>query len=588
MASLLTITNLTRSRISIDSSTSSLAGLETRTVEVTVEELEKMRHSLTTFAAASLLTWDVVNDATGGDSDAQFVTLDDIWSGVSTATSIDIYVAASYGSDGNDGSKSYPLKSYAAAVAKIPSFVKHTVTIHLAPHPGNGYDLVPIENKSVSAGAAIHVTGDDNFTEIIPATGALLGSSDVAVASAALPVDAYLGKTIEILTGAAAGDRRSIRNNTATSIVPVAKFTAAVAPGDSYRIVEPAVRLSLPSTSAFPSDSSGFVPAVHNCPGITETVTSGVLLGNYGPPSVVFSNVSMVAAVQSSPSSFLFPLAIVNSSVAFYGVSIVSLSASFAPQVFVDVPGVLLSGVDHAYSLPQSLFPLAEGIVPSSTSWSGWGLSLPSTGFFVSAIRRFVGFICATQTLFVDSGIWRILGGSFNSDSTLPGRSGALVITGFSNINLVSPFNPQILIRNSADSPDISCLDVYLGSSVEIRDTLLEKTSQGCGISASATSSGQGGSPGFIGVNASVDIKGITGTTSPTYGMLVYVGGVINSRSDVSLSGWPAGQEIAVRTRFGGAGVTIDTQDFSALTSNGSSLPLVGTADGRYGWIRRM
>ena len=588
MASLLTITNLTRSRISIDSSTSSLAGLETRTIEVTVEELEKMRHSLTAFAASSIITWDVVNDAQQGDGDAQFVTLEDVLVGVSTSSTLDLYVSAANGNDINDGSRAYPLKTYAAAVAKIPSFVKHTVTIHLAPHPGDGYDLASIENKSVSSGATIHVTGDDNFNVLVAPTGALIGSSDVSVEAAALPVDAYIGKTIEILTGAAAGDRRSIRNNTATSIVPVEAFTAPVATGDSYQIVEPAVVISLSSVSLGTPDPDGFLPAVSNCPGMTDTLTSSSSLGNYGPPSVVFSNLQLAAVTPSSPSAILFPFSITNSSVAFYGVSLFSSSSSYAVQLLVDVPGVLMSGVDHVYYVPQSLFPFSSGLAPAQTSWSGWGTRLPSSGFVVSSMRRFIGYICATKTLFVDSGIWRILGGSFNSDSLLPGQSGALVVGGFSNVTLESFAAPKILIRSTQDGLDRCCLDCALGATVELHGTILEKTNQGCGISAEATSSGQGGAPAFIGVNDSVEIRGVTGVTAPTYGMLVYIGGVIHSRSDVAMSGWPAGQEIAVRTRFGGAGVTIEADDFSALTTNGSSLPSVGVADGRYGWIRRM
>jgi len=591
MASLLTITNLTRSRISFDSSTSSLAGLETRTIEVTVEELEKLRSSLTSFSDSSLIRWEVTNDTSGNDRDAQFVTLADLQVGISTTTEVDLYVDAASGDDNNAGSSTQPLKTYAAAVAKIPSFVSHTFTIHLAPHPGDGYKVATIENKSVSAGATIHVTGDDHFNVLLPPTNALAGSSDVSVSAAALTVDAYLGKTIEVLTGAAAGDRRLVRNNTATSIVPVAKFTAPLAANDVYRIVEPSVVFSLSPFlfSAPGSPGDDLSPAVRNCPGVTDKIESTSIVGSYGPPSVTFSNLSLGSFPASPPSFFVFPFSVMNSSVAFYGISLFSSDPSSLVYLFVDIPGVLMAGVDHVATFPNSLFPFMSGLAPNDTSWTGWGVSLPSSGFFVPAIRRFVGYVCTETSLRVSSSLWRVLGGSINSDSLLPGQTASLLVTGHSRVLLgFSGSSPPVLIRSTQDAPDRGCLEAYVGSSVEILNTLLEKTNQGTGISSFGVSSGEGGQPGFIGVGSGVEIRGVTGSTPPDHAMLVYVGGVINTRSDVSLSGWTAGQELAVRTRFGGAGTTIETADLSSLSSNNASLPSIGTADGRYGWIRRM
>src|SRR5690606_13149041 len=157
---------------------------------------------------------------------------------------LDIYVSTT-GSARNDGySPEKPVATLNHAFSLIPEHVKHRVTIHIASGTyewTTGLNGKFLNEHIVIVGDGAGQDGDDGFTELIAPTAAAASSSQTVVKSSGLVANAYRGKTIEILTGAAAGDRRTIHSNTATDIVPVRQFTAAVTAGDLYRVIEPAV-----------------------------------------------------------------------------------------------------------------------------------------------------------------------------------------------------------------------------------------------------------------------------------------------------------------------------------------------------------
>jgi uncharacterized protein (DUF736 family) len=173
---------------------------------------------------------------------------------ITTAT-MNIYVRAITGNDNNAGTITAPLKTLAAAEAKIPYIVEHDVIIHTGLHTGYGYEW-PIFRERCGSGRIWVVgdgggaPGDDGFTEVVASTAALAGSTADVIKSSGLDATkrggagALLGLTVEVLDGAAEGDRRDIAYNTATDIVPVAPFSAVVATGDHYRIVKPSVHVN--------------------------------------------------------------------------------------------------------------------------------------------------------------------------------------------------------------------------------------------------------------------------------------------------------------------------------------------------------
>lgn len=180
-----------------------------------------------------------------------------------TFEDVDMYVRAADGDDSNPGTSASPLETLVEAVARIPKIVRHAVRIHVGPHTGSGYAQPTIRNIDLDGGN-IYFYGDgggggtDGFTEIVSSTAALAGSSDVLVATSGLSTTEfggfgeYYGSTIEILTGDAAGDRRGIHHNTATGIIPNMHFSSAIAEGDTYRIVKPAIVIYQPDSISAP------------------------------------------------------------------------------------------------------------------------------------------------------------------------------------------------------------------------------------------------------------------------------------------------------------------------------------------------
>ena len=73
--------------------------------DTAVAQIEELRDTLKRLAAHSIISWEVFN-TDSGDRDAQFATLADIQFGVSTTSTMDLYVDAVLGNDGNTGSSS--------------------------------------------------------------------------------------------------------------------------------------------------------------------------------------------------------------------------------------------------------------------------------------------------------------------------------------------------------------------------------------------------------------------------------------------------------------------------------------------------
>lgn len=162
-----------------------------------------------------------------------------------TTAPMHLYVDAATGKDSNPGTQAAPLATLIEAEARIPDIVSYIVVIHAAPHTGNGYAPPTFKARVLRKNIIVVFdsggTLNDGLNELVGATSAAAGSSQLQVVTGGgLGVDTYRGKTLEVMTGAAAGDRRTIRDHTDTTIIPCVPFTAVVADGDTVRIVEPA------------------------------------------------------------------------------------------------------------------------------------------------------------------------------------------------------------------------------------------------------------------------------------------------------------------------------------------------------------
>jgi len=280
-----------------------------------------------------------------------------------TYEEMDIYVRAADGSDSNLGTISEPLATLTEAVNRIPFHVNHTIRIHVGPHTGSGYQRPTISQKALNEN--IYIIGDggggvtDGFTEILSSTAALAGSTDRIVKSSGLSTSQYggfgqyWGATIEILSGAAAGDRRTILNNTATDIVPNAPFTAAIGTGDLYRIVTP-------ETTIYYTDQNNTIL----CSGL------GVFIDEQFAESRGKSLFLINFKVDTNQS--VLKLSMYNSSVIFLGVELSKKSNLLISS------GTAISGIESVNGITDYniLSVVADLGVPNQKSWAGWGMSI--------------------------------------------------------------------------------------------------------------------------------------------------------------------------------------------------------------------
>jgi len=140
-----------------------------------------------------------------------------------TLASITLYVDDATGDDANDGSSTHPLKTLTEAMDRVPLQILHPVRIFVANHTGTGYTWTPLTKKLLNQNIYVHggwllwngtVWEEDPLhpgkTELVASVAALSGSS-TSVVKCSDAIEGMQGATIEILTGAAAGNRRTIK-----------------------------------------------------------------------------------------------------------------------------------------------------------------------------------------------------------------------------------------------------------------------------------------------------------------------------------------------------------------------------------------
>jgi hypothetical protein len=490
-----------------------------------------------------------------------------------TTVDLDLYVAAGIGSDLNPGtSPAQALATYAAALRLIPFEIKHRVIVHMATGTyqvtqtigPKAHDL-PIFVYGDGAGQV----GDDGF--IVLASGAAQAGSGVGVlvTTGGFTVNQHRGKTIQITSGAASGDRRTVRSNTATDFIPAANFSAAVAAGDTYRIVEPSVVLEFELVSATTVTASEIVPIARNCTGGTvvdtmiQTVQTGV------PVGPVFANLRM--KTRTGDADVLGAVSILGSDVGFYGVELVA-DATKALRLSADRGSSLYAGYDFLSSnvLPTALRPLEAGLATGRQSWVGWGVSGMATGTIsYRALRSFRGYVAFAHSVVIDDCSWQLLGGSIivTLSSALQAELNSYVFCG--NTGSL----PTLLIRCETDVADTSAILVFGSSSVELTSTVVEKQNQGHCLAAVASGSGLGAIEGHLGINSSVTLTGITAVTAPTNAIKCLGGRVDMRTTTLVISGFATGTQLAVY-QGAGAGILVQQTDLADLIA-GSALPCV-------------
>ncbi len=220
---------------------------------INVRELEALSDSLNKLQEKQLIHWTVRQNPEDVGDTADFAIA--AYSATKTFARMDIWVDAVRGSDTNDGhSPNEPLATLIEAESRIPDFVAHPVVVHVAPHAGAGYappHFRPrVLRSTIDIVADSGGTNNDGLNVLFGPSTAQTGTLHTkCVAPAGLGVDTYRGKTIEVLSGLAATYRRTIKTNTDTDIIPACLWEGStIAPGDSFRIVEPVTQINLDQT----------------------------------------------------------------------------------------------------------------------------------------------------------------------------------------------------------------------------------------------------------------------------------------------------------------------------------------------------
>jgi len=166
----------------------------------------------------------------------------------STKAIMHLYADGTSGSDLNTGLTFLsPKKTLQAVFDLVPGFVNHHVCLHLT---GSFTDTAVLNRgSSVASGPVLLLDGGTAMT-VVADNGGSPWVSDInsvwSLGKAGLTwtIDQYMGWWIEVVTGPAAGETRQIFSNSATTIVPIRKWSVDPGAGAQFRIVRPSTKLT--------------------------------------------------------------------------------------------------------------------------------------------------------------------------------------------------------------------------------------------------------------------------------------------------------------------------------------------------------
>lgn len=467
-----------------------------------------------------------------------------------TTAPMDLYVHAVSGSNLNSGlTPANALQTLDAAISKVPDYVNHRVVIHVGAHQTPGYVAPTILNKQLSAnlyiiGDGAGIDPDGGFTVLSASTLGTGTSTTLAQTAGGMTANTVRGRTIEILDGPAAGNRRLIRNNETASVVPVYSFSATPASGNLYRIVDPAIKIFFSGTlqaTAGPLTASTQLPFVGNC-------GQSNFVGDSG--GVYFINFEFVNATGT--------IAVTNSKVNFFGC--VGNGGGARPGFSFVRNSLINLGVDSQIGNSNALTahgPFIDQISGafSQESWVGWGFSHPVAGTARTTIdgSQFFGFLVTNAMLVRNQANVSIRGG--NIFGTTTGVLATFDVQSNAFLSLQSPVTAlPVMIQCSGAN---GCVLASEGATAFVNQALATN------LNGAAIQSRAGGNVRLLTV-------GISGST---YGALARFGGRITLETAASIAAISGaagdfsidGSTAVADTFFNAAGVALTGSDLSLI-----------------------
>ena len=434
-----------------------------------------------------------------------------------TVRILHLYVApgAALADDANSGSQALPLATFDGLMRRLRLLDRVGSDAPLIVHlESAAYSWsVPLDDLKLRAPAVIVCDGagqdgDDGTTVLRGPSAAAAGSttSSVVDPDGGMTVNSLQGRTIQMLTGAAAGEFRTIRNNTATAIVPVYPFSA-IAEGDSFRVFEPGAVITTPA-SANAGALGRHDPLISGIGTPADTQgTSGEQRQSWSPSTLLLVNLTFT---DDNTSALQQWLSIASSAVALAGVLFRSTRAVGFWVIQNDETSQLIAGCDQPlpvsgfaeFVLPYQLGLLGVGglfaLCDSPTKWTGWAVGIvDDTQPVTFSPRRFSGFMVYQANFSGASGPitrsaqWVLYGGEFNSDvdgATVSSR--VWHITDQSAV-LILPASTSIPFRviGTGSSNNAAAIEVTGSSRLASQDLTVELAGSGCGIAAAAAQS---------------------------------------------------------------------------------------------------
>ncbi len=275
-----------------------------------------------------------------------------------TTQDVTLFVRTGVGSDTADGlTNGTSLATGVEAVARTPRRLAHSWIVRL----GDGtYPNFEWGDRDLGDHLAVYGDGagsGDGFSRLQTSETADTGTdaNKVVKTGGGLTVNVFRNKTIILLTGPGAGQRRMISRNTATDIVPSLIFIPAPDNTTTYEVVESTVLLSYTTATFETIEISGSGPRA------AVEATGGTHSSEGTIPTYVLAQLKLTASVSSV-------VAYSRMNVAYYGVEIEG-AEQFIPSW---TGGSVFAGADDLIGFAS--LPVNLGFTAGSGDWVGWGL----------------------------------------------------------------------------------------------------------------------------------------------------------------------------------------------------------------------
>lgn len=170
----------------------------------------------------------------------------------------ELYVNGTTGNDANTGTVGSPIATLTEAWRRIGVQIRASCNVRIV--AAGTYDASAFATKRDFGEFIVNFIADQ-ATEIVVDTGTVDSSTyqQVTASGESWTIDAFAGLTFRVLSGAQAGQTRTIIANTSTAALLLDGFSSNLAGGVTFEVTRPGVVLSFPANGVLQGDSRGYL-----------------------------------------------------------------------------------------------------------------------------------------------------------------------------------------------------------------------------------------------------------------------------------------------------------------------------------------